>query len=102
MKLKKLYSGAVFRNLKHEVAKCKCLINPEFVMTRHEWVGYHFIRDGEYYILTKDNEVLHIGNAVFDDISEKIYNVEDSDWIITFRSKKAKQIEDKYFENLAE
>ena len=52
--------------------------------------------------MTKDNEVLHIGNAVFDDISEKVYNVEDSDWIITFRSKKAKQIEDKYFENLAE
>lgn len=94
MKVKKMYTGAIFSGLTHEKAKCKCLLNPDYVLTRKEWVGYHFIEDLNYYILTKDGELLDMGSCM-DDLTGKVYNIEDKDWIIAFRNNLGKEKEKK-------
>lgn len=86
MKGKKLYTGAFYRDLTHEKAKCYCLQNPDFVMTRRAWDGYHFIKDGDYYIMLKSGKLLNCG-CFADDLSEKVYNIDSGDWIIAHRSE---------------
>ncbi len=94
MVVKKYYTGAIYRNLTHEKAKCICLTNPDFVMTRREWTGYHFIEDCEYYILNKNGHILHLGNCA-EDLTDKVYNIDDKDWIVAFRSNAGKVLEEK-------
>jgi hypothetical protein len=90
---KKYYTGAIFRGLTHEKAKCKCLLNPDFVMTRKEWSGYHFIEDNEYYILNNKGHLLHLGSCL-EDLSDKVYNINDNDWIVAFRNNTGKLLEE--------
>ena len=92
MKIKKFYTGAIYRGLTHEKAKCLCLINPDYVLTRREWIGYHFIENGEYYIMLKNGELMHVGNCL-DDLSDVVYNINDKDWIIAFRNEIGKIVE---------
>lgn len=86
MKRKKFFTGAFYRDLTHEKAKCLCLQNPDFVITRREWTGYHFIKDGTYYILLKSGELLDCGSFA-DDLSEKVFNIDSRDWITAHRSE---------------
>lgn len=86
MKAKKLYTGALYRDLTHEKAKCYCLQNPDFVITRREWDGYHFIKDGDYFIMLKEGILLNCGSCL-DDLSEKVYDIDKKDWITAHRSE---------------
>ena len=86
MKAKKLYTGALYRDLTHEKAKCYCLQNPDFVITRREWNGYHFIKDGDYYIMLKSGILLNCGSCL-DDLSEMVWDMDKKDWITAHRSQ---------------
>ena len=86
MKAKKLYTGALYRDLTHEKAKCYCLQNPDFVITRREWDGYHFIKDGDYFIMLKEGILLNCGSCLYD-LSEKVYDIDKKDWITAHRSE---------------
>lgn len=92
MKVKKFYTGAIIRGLNHEKAKCLCLQNPDMVLTRREWIGYHFVKDGGYYVLTRDGIMTHLG-SVADDLSDKVHNINDKDWIVAFRSRVGLEVE---------
>ena len=97
MKAKKLYTGALYRDLTHEKAKCYCLQNPDFVLTRREWDGYHFIKDGEYFIMLKEGILLNCGSCL-DDLSEKVWDIDKKDWITAYRSEMGDKIESKVTE----
>lgn len=92
LKKRKFYTGAMYRDLTHEKAKCICMKNPDFVLTRREWDGYHFIKDGNYYIFLKSGDILDCGGFAFD-LSEKVYDMDKTDWIVASRTEFAKKLE---------
>ena len=98
MKEKKLYTGPIFRGLNHEKAKCKCLLNPDLVLTRREWKGYHFVRDNEYYMMLKTGEVVHVGN-VGDEaaLAETVWDINNNDWVVAFRNRQGQELENRFF-----
>lgn len=95
LKRKKYYTGALYRDLTHEKAKCLALQNPEFVITRRSWIGYHFIKDGVYYILTMDGIVIDCGECAYD-LSEKVYDIDAHDWIVAQRTADGAKLETKF------
>lgn len=92
--MKKFYKDIEYIELSHEKAKELCSLNPQFVMSRVDWAGYHFIRDNKYFILLKSGMCIYCGEADDPDLELKIYNYNDEDWIIGFRTDEACKVEE--------
>lgn len=91
--MKKFYKDIEYIELSHEKAKELCSLNPQFVMSRVDWAGYHFIKDNKYFILLKSGICLDCGDVNDADLEFKIYNYHDEDWIIGFRTDDAREVE---------
>lgn len=92
--MKKFYKDIEYIELSHERAKELCSLNPQFVMSRVDWAGYHFIRDNKYFILLKSGMCIYCGEIDDPDLELKIYNYNDEDWIIGFRTDEARKVEE--------
>ncbi len=92
--MKKFYKDIEYIELSHERAKELCSLNPQFVMSRVDWAGYHFIKDNKYFILLKSGMCIYCGEVDDPDLEFKIYNYNDEDWIIGFRTDEARKVEE--------
>ena len=77
----KLYERAYRKGLTHsEIIKSYS----DRFFTREEWEGVHFLLDEDYYIITKDREI--IKNP------KEIYNLDSDDWCLVVISDECLRI----------
>lgn len=91
--MKKFYKDIQYIDLTHDKAKDLCASNPQFVMSRVDWAGYHFIKDNKYFMLLKSGMCIYCGEVDDPDLEFKINNYHDEDWIIGFRTDDAREVE---------
>lgn len=96
--MKKYFENTEYINLSHVSAMKLCSENPQFVMSRADWTGYHFVKNGRYYMLLKPfkyEDLRHAPiNAILDcgpidneeELRKKVFNVDDTDWLVGYRS----------------
>lgn len=86
----KYYNEIIVDRLKYKDAvTMEDFKNGEYGITRPEWLGMHFIRNGKYYILLKTGEVIESPEHVFDTDKE--------DWLLVSFSAEATILLDEYF-----
>lgn len=87
MKVKKFYVGPIQRGLTFTQAESKLKANPEMVITRRDWRGFHFISaEHGYCIFLKDESILTKVSE------ENIFDTDKKDWILTYPTEYAKEI----------
>lgn len=97
--MEKYFKDTEYIELTHENAMKLCAENPQFVMSRNDWTGYHFIKNERYYMLLKPciyrtvddkpiNVILDCGpiSGSYEELKDKVYNIDDMDWIVAYRS----------------
>lgn len=86
----KYYNEVVVDRLKYKDAvTMEDFKNGEYGITRPEWLGMHFIRNGKYYILLKTGEVIESPDHIFD--------IDKEDWSLVSFSAEATLLLDEYF-----
>lgn len=97
--MEKYFKNTEYIELTHDNAMRLCAENPQFVMSRNDWTGYHFIKNERYYMLLKPciyrdagdkpiNVILDCGliNSNYEELKDKVYNIDDMDWLVAYRS----------------
>lgn len=103
--MEKYFNNVEYVGLTHAEAMKLCIDNPQFVMSRADWIGYHYIINNKYLILIKPsiytdtsdlpmNTVIECGSIDnYEELKNKIYNVDDDDWLVGYRTDVAKELE---------
>lgn len=86
----KYYNEVIVNNLKYKDAvTMEDFKSEEYGITRPDWLGMHFIRNGKYYILLRTGEVI--------ESPEYIYDTDKEDWMLVSFSTEATVLLNEYF-----